>query len=133
MKSTDWGDGHAEAGCDEVLEQAKYLVKHGGRTQAEWIYAWMLRESGDASAAFALALVSQRRDADLARYSFQLAVHAGATEWAVSTYLVSWGLFESKQGGGRRAMALLRRAVMLDGRKAPVLRWRPFAVEEEIG
>lgn len=86
--------------------------------------------SASAPAAFALALVAQRRDVELARYAFQVAVDASTTECAVSTYLVSWGLFEAKQGGRRRALALLRRGVLLDERKAPVLRWRPFVEGE---
>ena len=39
----------------------------------------------------------------------------------------SWGLLESKQGYSARAYVLVRRAVRLDDRNAPVLRWHIWA------
>jgi hypothetical protein len=121
------------------LQAAKEQVKRRQRGQAEWTYAALIQSlvgvgggDGDrqlAEAFFALALVAQKRDVALARYAFRLALRTvGAGDAAASRkYLVSWGLFESKQPGPAqqlRAQMLLTRAVELDASKAPVLKWK---------
>jgi hypothetical protein len=118
------------------LQTAKLQVKGRQRGQAEWTYALLIRvllgagEAADgclAEAFYCLALVSQKRDVELARYAFQLSLRTcvpGDTT-AASKYLVSWGLLESKQPGHiPRAQRLLKRAVALDPSKAPVLKWK---------
>lgn len=122
-----------------LLRMAREQVKGHARAQAEWTYARAMRaarrrgSAGDAEAAeaaeaaFALALVVQRRDVELARYAFRLSASAcnKADDGSVGKVLVSWGLFESKQPGGRqRAQRLLKRAVQMDPSRAPVLKWK---------
>lgn len=119
-----------------LLRMARAQEKGHARAQAEWTYARAVRaarrggsagSAEAAEAAFALALVSQRRDVDLARYAFRLSAAAcnKADEGSLGKVLVSWGLFESKQRGGRlRAQRLLRRAVQVDPSRAPVLKWK---------
>lgn len=126
--------------CSALLQVARAQVKGRARAQAEWTYARAVRaarrgggggawEREAAEAAFALALVAQKRDVELARAAFQLSAAAcDAARGEARTMgkvLVSWGLFESKQSGGRRrAQRLLERAVRVDPTRAPVLKWK---------
>lgn len=117
---------------------AKAQLRRRERTQSEWTLAFVARNaallgpdaSGLPEALFALALVVQRRDVELARFCFRRALVAavGVQDAAMTAkYLVAWGLLESKQPGTmERARALLRRAVAVDERKAPVLGWKVF-------
>lgn len=119
-----------------LLRTAHAQVKGHARAQAEWTYARAVRAArrrggaGGAEAteaAFALALVAQRRDVELARYAFRLSASTcnKADDGSMGKVLVSWGLFESKQPGGRqRAQRLLLRAVQIDPSRAPVLKWK---------
>lgn len=104
--------------------------------QAEWTLTYLIRNAlveratGDlAEAFFTLALFSQKRDLGLARYCFRLSAHSALgggrkDKKAASKAFVAWGLMESKYGTIFAARRLLRRAVELDERKAPVLRWK---------
>lgn len=120
----------------DALQTAKMQVKSRRRGEAEWTYASLIRmmlgtgpgaDGCLAETFYSLALVAQKRDADLARYAFQFSLRTcvpGDVK-AASKFLVSWGLFESKQPGCRvRAQRLLERAVLLDPTKAPVLKWK---------
>lgn len=122
------GDTH-----DDMHRMANRLIKNRQRGLAEWIYLRALARGRKSMSEtlFLLALLVQKRDSEVARCAFRLAVQFGHDIKGKAKHMLAWGLFESKHCGRIKcARSLLRRSVTMDQTLSPVLKWKVFIKDE---